>query len=59
MKSQIKIFNFKLYIRTPQNQEFLIKSVNIQAKNYDNAKNKIDKTELPFHHFCTVECIKQ
>lgn len=59
MKAQVKVFNFKLYIRTPQKQEFLIKSINIQAENYDSATNKLNKIDLPFHNFCTVEYVKQ
>lgn len=53
MKS-LKHFNFKLYIRTKQGQEFLIKSFGIDAENYDLAKNKFNKMDLPFHHFSTV-----
>lgn len=50
-------FNFKLYIRTGQNQEFLIKSIGINAKNIDEAANIFKRMDLPFHHFSTVKKI--
>lgn len=50
-----KHFNFKLYIRTSQGQEFLIKSLGIDADNYDLALKKFNSLELPFHHFSTVK----
>jgi hypothetical protein len=48
-------FNFKLYIRTKQGQEFLINSLFIDAKNYDEAASKFNRLDLPFHHFATVK----
>jgi hypothetical protein len=48
-------FNFKLYIRTKQGQEFLVNSLFIDAKNYDEAASKFNRLDLPFHHFATVK----
>ena len=53
----LKHFNFKLYISTSQGQEFLVKSMGIDAVDYDAALNIFNKRDLPFHHFATVKAI--
>jgi len=53
----MKSFQFKLYIRTAQKQEFLVNMFTIQAKNYDMAKGLFNKRELPYHDFSTVQLI--
>ena len=54
----MKQFIFKMYTRTNQNQEFKIGQKIIDAKNYDEANKLFSKLDLPFHHFSTVETIK-
>lgn len=54
----MKQFIFIMYIRTRQNQEFQIGKKIIEAKNYDEANKLFSKLYLPFHHFSTVETIK-
>ena len=55
MKNLNNNFNFKLYIRTKQGQEFLVNSLFIDAKNYDEAASKFNRLDLPFHSFATVK----
>lgn len=55
----LKHFNFKMYIRTSQGQEFLVKSLGIDAVDYDAALIKFNRMDLPFHHFSTVKLINQ
>ena len=54
----MKQFIFKTYIKTSQDQEFNTGQKIIEAKNYDEAKKLFSKLDLPFHHFSTVETIK-
>ncbi len=51
-------FNFKMYTRTKQGQEFLTGQKNIDAVNYDNANKLFSKMDLPFHSFATVTATK-
>ena len=51
----MRLFTFKLYVRTAQQQEFNTATKTIQAKNYDEARKQFSKLDLPFHHFSTVE----
>jgi len=50
----MKTFNFKMYTRTAQGQEFLIGQKTVTAINYDNAEKLFSKMDLPFHSFATV-----
>lgn len=56
MKS-LKTFSYKLYIKTGT-QEFLVNSIKIHAKNVDEANKILSKKDIPFHHFATVESLK-
>lgn len=55
----MKTFIFKMYIRTKQGQEFIIGQSKIQANDCDAATKIFNNKDLPFHSFCTIECIKQ
>jgi len=56
MKS-LKTFSYKLYIKIGT-QEFLVNSIKINAKNVDEANKILSKKDIPFHHFSTVESLK-
>ena len=49
----MKTFLFRFYIRT-NGQEFNVGSKTITAKDYDSAVKTLNKLDLPFHHFATV-----
>ena len=51
-------FLFKMYIKTSQGQEFKTGQKIIDAKNYDEANKLFSNLDVPFHHFATVETIK-
>jgi hypothetical protein len=53
----MKQFQYKFYIRT-NNQEFNVGIKNIEAINIDYANKKLNKLELPYHHYSTVEQTK-
>jgi len=56
---QIKAITFlmKMFIRTKQGQEFIVGQKTIAAINYDAALKIFRNSDLPFHHFSTVETI--
>lgn len=53
----MKTFLYKLYIKTGT-QEFLVNSIKIVAKNVDEANKILSKKDIPFHHFSTVQLLK-
>jgi hypothetical protein len=53
----MKQFQYKFYIRT-NNQEFNVGIKNIEAIDIDCANKKLNKLELPYHHYSTVEQTK-
>ncbi len=54
----MKTFKYLLYIRTKQGQEFVVNQFLVEAKNVDDANKILNKKDLPFHHFSTVQSIK-
>jgi hypothetical protein len=52
----MKTYKFELFTRA-KNQEFITGSKTIEAPDYDSALKKLNKLDLPFHHFATVKTI--
>jgi hypothetical protein len=53
----MKTYKFKLYIKTSQNQNFIICIITRQANSEAEATKKLLKLDLPFHTHQTIEKI--
>lgn len=56
-RKQKKKFQFDLFIRIANGQEFKVASKVIESENYDMASKLLNKLDLPFCHFILVNKI--
>jgi hypothetical protein len=54
----MKQYQIILYIRTKA-QEFKVGAYLLLAKNADEVNDKLRKMEIPFHHYSTIQKVKE
>ena len=55
----MKNFKYSFYIKTSQGQEFSVGQKTIIAENVDKANYLLNRLELPFHHYSTVQVVNK